>query len=434
MNILFAPLLLLLAAASALFAAAWHRALQSRHRCERELAEQRLTNAHLQEQHRRETEQTALRHEQECAHLREQLTREQETHRREQAEQERRWEESRKAMTEQFKTLAGEVLAERSKQLKTDNGEQMGNILRPLREQLEGLGKMVRETREADAAGKASLSAVMREMMEQTRRIGQDAVNLTHALKGDSKKQGDWGEMILESILEGSGLERGVHYVVQESVTTEENARLRPDVIVRFPNAKSVIIDSKVSLVDYARYMEAEDETARKAALKAHVASVRKHIEELADKQYDKHVKESIGYVLMFIPNEASYIAAVREDPNLTHDAFRRQILLVSPTNLLMALQLAYNLWQNEKQQKNVEEICVCATKLYEKFYDFHAAFSAVGDKLKAAQDSFETAQKRLSEGKGNYLSRVDKLRALGIAPNPKKLLPTPETEDAEEE
>ncbi|MCQ2365232.1 MAG: DNA recombination protein RmuC [Akkermansia sp.] len=434
MNILFASLLLLLAAAAALLAAAWYRALQSRHRCERELAEQRRQNTFLQEQHRRETEQTALLHEKECAHLREQLTQAQDNHRREQAEQERRWEESRKAMTEQFKTLAGEVLAERSKQLKTDNGEQMGNILRPLREQLEGLGKMVRETREADAAGKASLETVMREMMDQTRRIGRDAVNLTHALKGDSKKQGDWGEMILESILEGSGLERGVHYVVQESVTTEENARLRPDVIVRFPNERSVVIDSKVSLVDYARYMEAEDETARKTALKAHIASVRKHIEELADKQYDKHVKEAIGYVLMFIPNEASYIAAVREDPNLTHDAFRRQVLLVSPTNLLMALQLAYNLWQNEKQQKNVEEICACATKLYEKFYDFHAAFSAVGDKLKAAQDSFETAQKRLNEGKGNYLSRVDKLRALGISPNPKKLLPTPEAEGTEEE
>lgn len=418
MNILFASLLFLLTAAAVAFAAAWYRARQQ--------------NAFLQEQHRLKEEQTSLLHEQECRHLREQLTGAQESHRRELAEQERRWEESRKAMTEQFKTLAGEVLAERSTQLKADNGEQMGNILRPLREQLEGLGKMVRETREADAAGKASLETVMREMMAQTRRIGEDAVNLIHALKGDSKKQGDWGEMILESLLEGSGLERGVHYVVQESVRTEQGELLRPDVVVHFPNAKSVIIDSKVSLTDYVRFAEAEDEAARKAALKAHIASIRKHVEELAAKQYDKHVKESIGYVLMFIPNEASYIAAVREDPTLIHDAFRRQILVVSPTNLLMALQLAYNLWQNDKQQKNVEEICSCATKLYEKFSDFHTAFSSVGDKLKAAQDTFETAQKRLCEGKGNYLSRVDKLRALGISPNPKKLLPTPENEEEE--
>lgn len=420
MNTLFVSLLFLLTATAVAFAAAWYRAQQQ--------------NAFLQEQHRLKEEQTALLHEQECRHLHGQLAQAQESHRRELAEQERRWEESRKAMTEQFKTLAGEVLAERSTQLKADNGEQMGNILRPLREQLEGLGKMVRETREADAAGKASLETVMREMMAQTRRIGEDAVNLTHALKGDSKKQGDWGEMILESLLEGSGLERGVHYAVQESVRTEQGELLRPDVVVHFPNAKSVIIDSKVSLTDYVRFAEAEDETARKAALKAHIASVRKHVEELAAKQYDKHVKEAIGYVLMFIPNEASYIAAVREDPTLIHDAFRRQILVVSPTNLLMALQLAYNLWQNDKQQKNVEEICACATKLYEKFSDFHTAFSAVGDKLKAAQDTFETARKRLSEGKGNYLGRVDRLRALGISPNPKKLLPTPENESEEEE
>lgn len=406
MNPLLLTLLCLAASAAVISTAAWYRARQQ--------------NALLQERHRLQEEQAALLHEQECRHLREQLAQAQEAHRRE--------------LTEQFKLLASEVLAERSKQLKADNGEQMGHILTPLREQLEGLGKMVRETREADAAGKASLETLVREMMAQTSRIGEDAVNLTHALKGDSKKQGDWGEMILETLLEGSGLERGVHYTVQESIRTEQGELLRPDVIVRFPNAKSVIIDSKVSLTDYVRYVEAEDETSRKAALKAHIASVRKHVEELVAKQYDKHVKESIGYVLMFIPNEASYIAAVREDPKLIHDAFRREILLVSPTNLLMALQLAYNLWQNDKQQKNVEEICTCATKLYEKFSDFHAAFSAVGDKLKAAQESFTTAKKRLSEGKGNYLGHVDKLRALGISPNPKKLLPTPENESEEEE
>lgn len=406
MNPLLLSLLVLAATAAVFATAAWYRALQR--------------NAFLQEQHRLKEEQTSLLHEQECRHLREQLAQAQDAHRRE--------------LTEQFKLLASEVLTERSKQLKADNGEQMGHILAPLREQLEGLGKMVRETREADAAGKASLETVMREMMAQTRRIGEDAVNLTHALKGDSKKQGDWGEMILESLLEGSGLERGVHYSVQESIRTAQGELLRPDVIVHFPNARSVIIDAKVSLTDYTRSVEAEDEAARKAALKAHIASVRKHVEELVAKQYDKHVKESIGYVLMFIPNEASYIAAVREDPPLIHDAFRRQILLVSPTNLLMALQLAYNLWQNDKQQKNVDEICKCATKLYEKFSDFHAAFSAVGDKLKAAQESFTTAKKRLNEGKGNYLGHVDKLRALGISPNPKKLLPTPENESEEEE
>ena len=352
-----------------------------------------------------------------------QLTRE--THARETQELERRWNEGRKAMVAQFKSLAADTLAERGRQLKQANNEQMNAIIKPLQSQLEGLGRAVADARAAEAKNKASLDAVIREMMQQTQKIGTDAVNLTHALKGDSKKQGDWGEMILEQMLENSGLKRGEHYVIQEEVRDEDNLRLRPDVVVRFPRERSVVIDSKVSLTAYARYMAADNDAERDAALKEHVASVRKHVDELATKDYSRVVQDSIGYVLMFIPNEASYIAAVQAQPELTNEAYRRGVLIVSPTNLLMALQLAFNLWQNEARVQNVEAIFKRAGDLYNKFSDFYSSFEDVGKKLTDATRAFNQAEDRLCRGKGNFVRQVDMLREMGARPKPDKLLKT---------
>ncbi|MCQ2370898.1 MAG: DNA recombination protein RmuC [Akkermansia sp.] len=352
-----------------------------------------------------------------------QLTRE--THARETQELERRWNEGRKAMVAQFKSLAADTLAERGRQLKQANNEQMSAIIKPLQSQLEGLGRAVADARAAEAKNKASLDAVIREMMQQTQKIGTDAVNLTHALKGDSKKQGDWGEMILEQMLENSGLKRGEHYVIQEEVRDENNRRLRPDVVVRFPRERSVVIDSKVSLTAYARYMAADNDTERDAALKEHVVSVRKHVDELATKDYSRVVQDSIGYVLMFIPNEASYIAAVQAQPDLTNEAYRRGVLIVSPTNLLMALQLAFNLWQNEARVQNVEAIFKRAGDLYNKFSDFYSSFEDVGKKLTDATRAFNQAEDRLCRGKGNFVRQVDMLREMGARPKQDKLLKT---------
>lgn len=352
-----------------------------------------------------------------------QLTRE--THARETQELERRWNEGRKAMVAQFKSLAADTLAERGRQLKQANNEQMSAIIKPLQSQLEGLGRAVADARAAEAKNKASLDAVIREMMKQTQKIGTDAVNLTHALKGDSKKQGDWGEMILEQMLENSGLKRGEHYVIQEEVRDENNRRLRPDVVVRFPRERSVVIDSKVSLTAYARYMAADNDDEREAALKEHVASVRKHVDELAAKDYSRVVQDSIGYVLMFIPNEASYIAAVQAQPELTNEAYRRGVLIVSPTNLLMALQLAFNLWQNEARVQNVEAIFKRAGDLYNKFSDFYSSFEDVGKKLTDATRAFNQAEDRLCRGKGNFVRQVDMLREMGARPKQDKLLKT---------
>lgn len=364
-------------------------------------------------------------HEQDSRNWQEKLRLLNDAHEREKREQESRWNESRKAMVEQFKTLATDTLTERSKQLKQANGEQMDAIIKPLQKQLEGLGKAVADAREAESKNKASLDAVIREMMKQTQKIGTDAVNLTHALKGDSKKQGDWGEMILEQMLENSGLKRGEHYVIQEEVRDEDNHRLRPDVVVRFPRERSVIIDSKVSLTAYARYMAADNDAERDAALKEHVASVRKHVDELATKDYSRVVQDSIGYVLMFIPNEASYIAAVQAQPELTNEAYRRGVLIVSPTNLLMALQLAFNLWQNEARVQNVEAIFKRAGDLYNKFSDFYSSFEDVGKKLTDATRAFNQAEDRLCRGKGNFVRQVDMLREMGARPKPDKLLKT---------
>ena len=364
-------------------------------------------------------------HEQDNRNWQEKLQLLKNSHEREKLELERRWDEGRKAMVDQFKTLATDTLTERSKQLKMANNEQMDAIIKPLKEQLVGLGKAVADAREAESKNKASLDAVIREMMKQTQKIGTDAVNLTHALKGDSKKQGDWGEMILEQMLENSGLKRGEHYVIQEEVRDEDNHRLRPDVVVRFPRERSVVIDSKVSLTAYARHMAADNDAEREAALKEHVASVRKHVDELATKDYSRVVQDSIGYVLMFIPNEASYIAAVQAQPELTNEAYRRGVLIVSPTNLLMALQLAYNLWQNEAREQNVEAIFKRAGDLYNKFSDFYSSFEDVGKKLTDATRAFNQAEDRLCRGKGNFVRQVDMLREMGARPKQDKLLKT---------
>lgn len=377
----------------------------------------------LQQQQEREMAHARELHEKAVLHLQERLAEQQQRHAAEQQEQERRWQESRRALTEQFKVLAAETLAQRSKELKTANGEQMAAILTPLREQLEGLGKAVTETRKDGAANKAALESTIREMMHQTQQIGRDAVNLTNALKGNSKTQGDWGEMILEKMLEDSGLERDRHYFIQESVRDAEGRLYRPDVVVRFPRERSVVIDSKVSLNAYAAYVAAEDEAERKSHLAAHVISVRKHIEELAAKDYGKLVEEAVGYVLMFMPNEAAYAAALQACPNLPYEAYRQNVLLVSPTNLLMALQLANSLWQNEKQVQNVEAIYDRATQLYEKFQGFQTDFLAVGDKLRAALTTYEAADNKLSTGRGNFVRQVEMLRSMGVTPNPKKLL-----------
>lgn len=317
----------------------------------------------------------------------------------------------------QFRNLAGEIMEQNAGKLKDTNRESMDGLLKPLREQLESLGKAVTHTNETAAGNKASLETAIRAMMEKTESLGHDAKNLTLALRGNTKKQGDWGEMILERMLEESGLRKGEEYFVQENHKTEDGRDVRPDVVIRFPDARCVVVDSKVSLTAYALYAAAEKEEERLNHLNAHVASVRKHIEELAGKDYSSIVEGTISYVLMFMPNEASYMAALQHSPDLPMEAYRRRIILISPTNLLMALQLAYNLWQKERQTRNVEKIFDRATKLYDKMCLVQDSLEKVGKGLEQAQNAYSKACDQLYRGRGNYARQLDDLRSMGISP-----------------
>lgn len=326
-----------------------------------------------------------------------------------------------------FRNLAGEVMEQNAGKLKDTNKEHMDSLLKPLREQIENLGKAVAASNETAAGNKASLEAAIKAMMDKTESLGRDAENLTLALRGNTKQQGDWGELILERLLEESGLRKDEEYYVQENHKTDSGRDVRPDVIVRFPQNRCVIIDSKVSLTAYVQYVAAESDAERKRYLDAHVASVRRHIDELAAKQYAAVVKGAISYVLMFMPNEAAYMAAVQADQSLTIDAHRKKIVLISPTNLLMALQLAYNLWQKERQTQNVENIIYRATKLYEKMAGMQENMERVSRALKQADQAFHNASKQFYLGKGCFCDQLEELRSMGITPNRQITIQDPE-------
>ncbi len=348
----------------------------------------------------------------ELAILRTELSKEHELREEENA----RMEEMQKKHFAQFENLANEILSKNAGKLKETNKESMDSLLKPLREQLENLGKAVRHTNETAAGNKASLETAIKAMMEKTENLGRDAENLTLALRGDTKKQGDWGEMILERMLEESGLRKGEEYYVQENHKTDDGRDVRPDVIIRFPDKRCVVVDSKVSLTAYAMHCGAEKEEERLLYLNQHVNSVRRHIAELAAKDYSAIVEDSISYVLMFVPNEASYMAALQASADLQMEAYRRKIILISPTNLLMALQLAHNLWQKERQNRNVQQIFKRATSLYEKMCNVQDSMEKVGNALRQAQDAYGKACDQLYRGRGNYARQLEDLRQMGIS------------------
>lgn len=348
------------------------------------------------------------------------------------AEADKQWKSQLEKLREEMRNAAAELLQARQAALQETNREQMGEILKPIREQFAEFKRTVEESRTASEVGRkeirntfdASMKLFQQQqeqavklMREQTDKIGQDAANLTRALKGDSKMQGDWGEMILESVLANSGLRRDEEYFIQEVTPDEEGRNLRPDVIVKFPEGRSVVIDSKVSLTAYAAATEAPTEELAQRMLSEHVRSVRKHIDELAEKRYDKTVKDAIGYVLMFMPIENSYMVAMKKQPDLSRYAYQKGIILISPSNLMMALQLAFNLWQQDRQGKNVEKIVKTATELYEKLSLFSDTFADVEGQIERLQKTFSKAKDQLYEGKGNVMRRMEGLKTLGITP-----------------
>lgn len=326
-------------------------------------------------------------------------------------------------LRESFQSVATEIIRERTQDL----NERTEATLKPLREDLQRFGRQVTETYQEESRERFSLKNEIKSLVERSQAISEETTNLTRALRGDSKVQGDWGEMILERILERSGLRRGEEYFVQETlrdeagrlITTEDNrGGLRPDVIVRYPNSGAMVIDSKVSLTAYSRYLSADTDEVRTIALREHLQSIRKHIDELSRKKYEEHVSGAANFVMLFIPNEPAYSLALSHEPNLWEEAYAKNVVLINGTNLIAALRMAQDMWQRERQERNIRLILEKATGLYDQFALFTKTFVKVGERLQAAKEDFDRAQGQLSEGRGNLVRRVEQLKELGVKTN----------------
>lgn len=330
-------------------------------------------------------------------------------------------------LRDSFRAVANDIMRERTEDLDKRTKE----TLSPLREDLKRFGEQVDKTYQEEARERFNLKDSIEKLILRSQEISQETTSLTRALRGDSKVQGDWGELVLERILDQSGLIRGEHYFVQETLRDESGAvittgdnrgGLRPDVIVRYPNRGAIVIDSKVSLTAYARYVAAETDAERDQALKEHLLSLRKHINELSGKRYEEYTEGSPNFVMLFIPNEPAYTIALAHDPTLWEEAYRKNVVLINGTNLIAALRMAQDMWQRDSQQRNVLQIVDEAGKLYDKFATFSETFLKIESKLEDAQKAFGEAKGQLRDGRGDILGRFDKLKALGA--KTKKALP----------
>ena len=341
-----------------------------------------------------------------------------------------------KAEFENFlKQFAEASLNKQSEQLNTSNKQQLDLILNPLREQLGEFRKRVDHVYTQEAQDRRSLVEQISQLKDLNTRLSTDAINLTKALKGDNKAQGNWGEMVLEKVLEQSGLRNGHEYHTQVNLTQTSGKRLQPDVVVHLPDNKDVIIDAKVSLIAYDRYHSAEDEVLRQQALDEHLQSIRGHIANLSGKSYeDAEGVRSLDYLLLFIPVESAYMLALQSDKGeaLFLDAMQRNIMLVSPATLLMALRTIHNIWRYEHQSQNAQEIARQAEEMHKKLVDFVSAMNGVGTHLQRAHESYDTAFKRLKTGRGNLINRAQSIIKLGGI-KPKKPLAEELVQQAEE-
>ncbi len=303
----------------------------------------------------------------------------------------------------QFRNLANEILGEQSQHLRKTNSDAIELLIKPFRDNLTDFRKRVEEIYTVQTSQRGELKAELKNLMELNHRITTETVNLTNALKGNSKVQGDWGEMLLETILDSSALTKGIHYETQYNVKDEEGRNLRPDVVLRLPEKKEIVIDSKVSLTAFVAYTSATDEAERQRHLAAHIASVRQHVTELGRKDYQRRFN-SPDFVIMFIPNEPAFLEALKADPNIWNDAYEKKVIISSPTNLFALLKLVADLWKYHAQDKNTREIATCALKLYEQAAAFTTSLEGVGAALDKARDAYEDARKRLCTGNDNIV------------------------------
>ena len=340
-------------------------------------------------------------------------------------EQLRQQAEERKALRAEsemvFREIATSIFDEKSKAMSENNRTQLGDILTPFKSDLENLKKTINDCYIGEMSEVKSLKEQVKDLTDLNNTIGREAKELTMALKGNSKVQGDWGEMLLKQLLEKSGLEEGVNYVLQATenedgtkIKSENGGQLRPDAIFYLPEGKNLIIDSKVSLTAYTDYINAPVEE-QPAALAAHLRSVKAHIDELARKEYPKYVNNAADFVMMFVPNEGAYMAALNADKDLWESAYKRHIVIISPTHLISVLKLMYQLWLHDKQTKNALDIAKKTGDLYDKFVNFVGDLEDIGKHLDKANSVYEEAFKKFSTGKGNLISRVENIRELGV-------------------
>lgn len=324
-------------------------------------------------------------------------------------------ENAREKMSLEFKNLANEILEQKGRAFTDSNRQNIESILKPLQEKIQQFEKKVDDTYDRESKERFSLAKEIRNLQDLNLRISEDAVNLTNALKGDTKTQGNWGEFVLERLLENSGLRKGSEYVIQKSLRTNEGGNRQPDVIIHLPESKDVIVDSKVSLVAYERYYSEPDESKKNTALKEHIQSIRNHIRDLSKKDYQNlQAVRSLDFVIMFLPVESAFALAVQNDQSLFTEAFDKNIALVAPTTLMATLRTIQNIWRYEHQNKNALEIAKGAGAMYDKFVSFTEDLEDIGKRLDQTQVSYEQAHKKLVSGRGNLVTRVEKLKTLG--------------------
>jgi DNA recombination protein RmuC len=331
------------------------------------------------------------------------------------SEQKKELDELQSRFTKEFENLANRILEEKSQKFTEQNKSNLDNILTPLQERIKEFEKRVNEVYVNETKERASLAEQIRGLHELNQQMSKEANNLTRALKGDSKTQGGWGEFILESILEKSGLLKDREYAVQQTVKSEDGRNLRPDVIVNLPENKSMVIDSKVSLTAYEHFTSTDDEAERARYLKDHINSIRNHLKRLSPKEYQKlYGLTSLDFVLMFIPIEPAFALAVQNDPGLFYEAFEKNIVIVSPTTLLATLRTIASIWKQEKQNANALEIAKQSGELYDKFVGFVEDLISLGNNLKQTKDNYDKAMNKLVEGRGNLVGRAENIKQLG--------------------
>ncbi len=323
--------------------------------------------------------------------------------------------ESREQLSTSFKNIANEIFADKTKTFADTSKQTLNNVLGPLQKKITDFEKRVEETYDKESKERFSLVREIKSLQELNNRISEEAVNLTNALKGDNKAQGSWGEFVLESILEKSGLVKGREYEAQVSLKSEDGSNYQPDVVVHLPESKDIIIDSKVSLIAWDRFCSAESSEEKAEFLKQHTNSIRAHVNALSNKDYQQLAGvNSLDYVFLFMPIEAAYTAAAQEDRELMQYAFDRNIIIVVPTTLLTTLRTVQNLWRLAQQNQNATKIAKQAGALYDKFVNFVDDLDEIGQRIDASRKSFDKARNRLVSGRGNLIRKVENLRELG--------------------